>query len=62
MDARRKAHQKLLEAKRDSENKLKEEKDEEGTKIFWGVFGGVVGAAALGAGGYFGYKYYKKEH
>ena len=55
MEARRKAHQKLLEAKKDSEEKLTKEKANEGEHLFWGIFGGIAGTAALGAGGYFGY-------
>ena len=52
----------MLEAKKDSEEKLTKEKGDEGEKIFWGIFGGVLGTAAIGTGGYFGYKYYKKSH
>ena len=62
MEQRRKAHQKLLEAKKEKEEQLTKEKGDEGERIFWGIFGGVVGTAAVGTGGYFGYKYYKKSH
>ena len=59
LETRRKAHQKLLEAKQRLDSKV--DIDGHQTELWVPIVCSLLGVALLGIGAYFAYKHFKKE-